>query len=134
MTGQALSLSGIYPPITTPFETSGEVHYDALADNIARWNQHPLAGYVVLGSNGEVSYLSWEEKLRVLEAVRRSTPANKLVIAGTRLESTRETVAFTLEAALTGADAALVLTPHYFDGKMTSESLYQHFCLTVDGD
>ncbi len=132
MTGAPLSLSGIFPPIPTPFDTSGEVHCAALTDNLARWNQHALAGYVVLGSNGEAPYLGWEEKLRVLETVRRSIPAEKLVIAGTGLESTRETIAFTLEAACSGADAALVLSPHYFDGMMTSESLVQHFWAVAD--
>ena len=132
MTNATLKICGIFPPITTPFDTSGEVHYAALSDNIARWNQHALAGYVVLGSNGEAPYLSREEKLKVLETVRQSTPSEKLIIAGTGLESTRETIAFTKEAASTGANAALVLSPHYFGGKMTSESLIQHFCAVAD--
>lgn len=132
MTAVTLSLSGIFPPIPTPFDASGGVHYAALTDNLTRWNQHALAGYVVLGSNGEAPYLGWEEKLRVLETVRRSTPEGKLVIAGTGLESTRETIHFTLEAARTGADAALVLTPHYFDGAMKSVNLVQHFWTVAD--
>jgi 4-hydroxy-2-oxoglutarate aldolase len=127
LTRETLSLDGIFPPIPTPFAASGDINESALSDNLARWNQVALAGYVVLGSNGEAPYLGWEEKLRLLETVRQSAPSEKLVIAGTGLESTRETVAFTQEAARTGADAALVLTPHYFDGAMTSESLVQHF-------
>ena len=108
------------------------MHTKALTDNITRWNQHALAGYVVLGSNGEAVYLGWEEKLSVLETVRQAAPEGKLVIAGTGLESTRETIHFTLEAARTGADAALVLTPHYFDGAMTSANLVQHFREVAD--
>ena len=48
---------GVYPPIPTPF-VDGEVAHDKLAENLARWNQTDLAGYVVLGSNGETVYLS----------------------------------------------------------------------------
>ncbi|TFG72245.1 MAG: dihydrodipicolinate synthase family protein [Anaerolineales bacterium] len=132
MTGTPLCLSGIFPPIPTPFDTNGDVNDTALTDNITLWNQHALAGYVVLGSNGEAAYLGWEEKLRVLETVRRAAPAGKLVIAGTGLESTRETIHFTLEAARSGADAALVLTPHYFDSAMTSANLVQHFRMVAD--
>jgi 4-hydroxy-2-oxoglutarate aldolase len=132
LTGKILTLAGIYPPIPTPFSASGEVDYSALSDNVWRWNKHALAGYVVLGSNGEAPYLGWEEKLKVLETVRRSAPEHKLVIAGTGLESTRETIAFTKDAANSGVNAALVLTPHYFGSKMTPESLNQHFCTVAD--
>jgi len=33
------------------------VAHEDLAANIARWNAHGLAGYVILGSNGEAAYL-----------------------------------------------------------------------------
>ena len=62
-----LDLSGVFPPIPTSFDQAGEVALDALAENIQRWNQYGLAGYVVLGSNGEAAYLTEKEKLRVLE-------------------------------------------------------------------
>ncbi|MDF1512855.1 MAG: dihydrodipicolinate synthase family protein [Anaerolineae bacterium] len=132
MSKTKLCLNGVFPPIPTPFDTRGEVHSRALMDNVERWNRHALAGYVALGSNGEAAYLSWDEKLGILETVRNHTPADKLVIAGTGLESTRETIAFTLAAAKTGVDAALVLTPHYFDAKMTHDSLVRHFQTVAD--
>jgi 4-hydroxy-2-oxoglutarate aldolase len=128
-----ISLSGVFPPIPTPFDAGGEVAYQALADNLERWNQHDLAGYVVLGSNGEAVYLTEEEKLRVLETARRAIPAGKLMIAGTGCESTRGTSAFTRQAALTGADAALVVTPHYFGSKMTPDSLVHHYQAVAGG-
>ena len=109
-----LSLAGIYPPITTPFDQRGEVSYDALAGNLARWRTYDLAGYVVLGSNGEAAYLTEQEKRRVLEQARSSIPSDKLLIAGTGCESTRATIALTADAAQAGADAALVITPHFF--------------------
>jgi len=109
-----LSLAGIFPPITTPFDERGEVLYDALARNLARWQAYDLAGYVVLGSNGEAAYLTGQEKRRVLERARSSIPSHKLMIAGTGCESTRATVALTADAAQIGADAALVITPHFF--------------------
>jgi len=36
-----------------PFDAAGNVAYDALVANLERWNGYDLAGYVVLGSNGE---------------------------------------------------------------------------------
>lgn len=129
----SLSLSGVFPPIPTPFQrsdsfdTGGEVNIQALVENLERWNRYALSGYVVLGSNGEAVYLTDEEKLRVWEATRRAIPADKVMIAGTGCESTRETVALTRQAAQAGADAALVVTPSYFDGKMVPEGLIRHF-------
>ena len=132
MTKATISLAGVFPPIPTPFDERGEVQYAALADNLARWNEYGLAGYVVLGSNGEAVYLNDEEKVRVLETCRRAIPADKLLIAGTGCESTRQTITLTRRAAEVGADAALALTPHYYTGKMTPDALVRHFHAVAD--
>jgi 4-hydroxy-2-oxoglutarate aldolase len=125
-------LSGVLPPIPTPFDARGEVAHERLIENLERWNSYDLAGYVVLGSNGEVVYLSTQEKLRVLETARQVIPPGKLLVAGTGCESTRESTALTRQAAEIGADAALLVTPHYYGGKMTSESLVRHFHTVAD--
>ena len=67
---EKLSLSGVYAPIPTPFDTDGTVAHDKLAENIAKWSQTSLAGLVVLGSNEEFTYLSDEEKIEVLKTAR----------------------------------------------------------------
>jgi 4-hydroxy-2-oxoglutarate aldolase len=117
MAKSTVSLSGVFPPIPTPFDAQGDVDHRAVVENIERWNQYDLAGYVVLGSNGEAVYLSEDEKLRLLETARRAIPP----------QSTRQTIALTQQAAQAGADAALLVTPHYFGGKMTPDSLVRHF-------
>jgi 4-hydroxy-2-oxoglutarate aldolase len=122
-----ISLRGVFPPITTPFDKEGNVDYDALVENLERWNQYNLAGYVVLGSNGEAVYLTEEEKRRVWETARQAIPADKLMIAGTGLEATCQTITLTAWAAEAGADAALVLTPHYYGGRMTPDSLVRYY-------
>jgi len=124
---EIVSLSGAFPPIPTPFDARGEVDAQSLVDNLERWNRYNLAGYVVLGSNGEAVYLTEEEKLLVLETARQAIPSDRLMIAGTGCESTRQTVALTGQAAQIGADAALVLAPHYYGGKMTPDSLHHHY-------
>jgi len=128
----AVSLRGVFPPIPTPFDAQGNVAAHALAENLERWNQYDLAGYVVLGSNGEVVYLTEQEKLHVLETARQVIPPDKVMIAGTGCESTRQTIALTCQAAQAGADAALVVTPHYYAGKMTPDSLVHHYQAVAD--
>ena len=132
MIKSVLSLAGVFPPIPTLFDEQGDVHYGALAGNLARLNEYDLAGYVVLGSNGEAVFLTGEEKLRVLETCRQAIPPGKLLLAGTGHESTRQTIAFTRRAAEVGADAALVVTPNYYTGKMTSDALVHHYHAVAD--
>ena len=132
MNQPALSLRGIMPPIPTPFDAAGEVDYGALVKNLERWNQYDLIGYVVLGSNGEGVLLDETEKARVWGTARRAIPADKLLIAGTGAESTRQAITTTQRAADEGADAALVVTPHYYAPKMTADSLLRHYTQVAD--
>jgi 4-hydroxy-2-oxoglutarate aldolase len=127
MNKTTVSLKGVFPPIPTPFDSEGNVAHQALVENLERWNQYELAGYVVLGSNGEAVYLTEEEKLSVWETARQVIPSDKVMIAGSGCESTRQTIASTRQAAQIGADAALLLTPHYYSGKMTPDSLVHHY-------
>jgi 4-hydroxy-2-oxoglutarate aldolase len=132
MSDSAISLRGVFPPIPTPFDVQGDLALDALVENLERWNAYDLAGYVVLGSNGEAVYLTEGEKVQVWETARRAIPPDKVMIAGTGCESTRETIALTRLAAQAGADVALLVTPNYFDGKMTPDGLVKHFCAVAD--
>lgn len=127
METKMLSLHGVFPPIPTPFDERGDLALGALAENLGRWNEYDLSGYVVLGSNGEGVYLTTEEKVKVWQTVRRAVPEDKLVIAGTGCESTRQTIAVSQLAADAGADVVLVLTPHYYGGKMSPGALRRHF-------
>ncbi len=124
-------IEGILPPIPTPF-SGDDVAYDRLTENVSRWNHTGLSGYVVFGSNGENAYLTTDEKLRLVEVVRESAAPGQSVVAGTGCESTRQTIRLTNEAAARGADAALVLTPSYYKGRMTHEAFVAHFTAVAD--
>jgi 4-hydroxy-2-oxoglutarate aldolase len=125
-------LGGIYPPIPTPFDERGNVDYAALRLNLTRWNQYDLVGYAVLGSNGEAVHLTLEEKVRLLSVAREAIPVGTLLMAGTGCESTRATISLTRQAADVGADVALVITPSFYDGKMTPDALAGHFHAVAD--
>ena len=61
--------SGIYVPITTPFNNDESIAWDKLESNIKKMNSTKVKGYVVQGSTGEFCYLSTEEKLQTIERV-----------------------------------------------------------------
>lgn len=121
-----MKLGGVMPPITTPFQ-DGKLASDKLKDNFQKWNKTGLSGYLVLGSNGESVYLNEKEKMKVVEVSRASIPRSKIMMVGTGLESTQETIRFTNRAAEIGADCSLVVTPSYFKGSMKPQILYDHF-------
>ncbi|MBI5281344.1 MAG: dihydrodipicolinate synthase family protein [Candidatus Solibacter usitatus] len=109
-----MKLHGIFPPIATPFNRDGEIYEAKVEHNIAKWNRTGLAGYVVCGSTGESVYLTVEEKRRMFELVAQHAAPEKLLMAGTGVESVRETVMLTNLAAEMGYKAAMVRTPHYY--------------------
>jgi 4-hydroxy-2-oxoglutarate aldolase len=109
-----MKLHGIFPPIATPFDHNGEIYKAKLEHNVDKWNKTGLAGYVVCGSTGESVYLSFEEKLLLFELVASRASPDKILMAGTGVESVRETVALTNHAAGMGYKAVMVRTPHYY--------------------
>ncbi|MHB1417780.1 MAG: dihydrodipicolinate synthase family protein, partial [Chloroflexota bacterium] len=122
-----MRLDGIYPPIPTPFDGAGEVALDKLRANLERWNRTGIAGYVVLGSNGEFVLLNEKEKLEVIATVRERAAAGKFVLAGTGCEGTGETIKLAKKAAEVGADAAVIITPSYYKGSMNAAALTYHY-------
>jgi 4-hydroxy-2-oxoglutarate aldolase len=126
-----MKLSGVMPPITTPFQ-DGKLVLDKLKNNFHKWNETGLSGYLVLGSNGEAVYLNEKEKMKVFEISRESIHTSKIMLVGTGMESTQETIQFTNQVAKMGADYALVVTPSYFKGSMKPQILYDHFIAVAE--
>lgn len=125
-------IKGVIPPMITPFDENDNVDYEKHVKNVEKWNEYDLAGYLVLGSNSETVYLTEEEKLKLVELTVKHRKPGKIVMAGTGLESTRETIVLTNKAADLGADCALLLTPNYYGGKMNDEALINYFTEVAD--
>ena len=120
-------ITGVYPPIPTPFKGSEAVDYEGLKHNIDRWNREPLDGYVVMGSNSESVHLSLDEKIKITAIARASASSERKVIAGSGDQSTLATIETTQKLADAGADAALVITPSFYKNQMNEDALFAHF-------
>ncbi len=125
-------LSGIFPPITTPFYPGGEVYYKKLESNVERYSRTPVAGIVVQGSTGEAILLSDQERRDVLKTALGAAAPNKVMIAGTGIESAHETLRLTEYAAGLGYDAAMVRTPHYYKKQMLAANLLAFYRTVAD--
>ncbi len=126
-----MKLSGVLLPLTTPFD-GGAVAPARLADNIARYEAHGLAGYLVLGSTGEAALLDEDEKLTVLAAARKAIPTSRTMMAGVGVESTGATIRLARRAADAGADVLLVIPPFFFRSRMSTDALVRHFTAVAD--
>lgn len=122
-----ISLGGIFAPLAVPFTEQDDFDPQKMMFNIDKLNQTGLRGYVVLGSNGEYVYLNEMEKIEVLKTARQMIPKDKLMIAGTGCESTRNTIDLTIKAAEIGADAAIIVNPSYYKNDMTVSILVTHY-------
>jgi len=125
-------LHGIFPPITTPFYPDGQVYYKKLEANVERYSKTPVAGIVVLGSTGEAILLSDQERRDVLKAALAAAAPNKVMVAGTGIESAIETLRLTEYAAALGYDAAMVRTPHYYKKQMHPANLLAFYRTVAD--
>jgi len=123
-----MNLHGVFAPVPTPFTTgTGDPDGPALAANITRLLRAPLAGVLVLGSNGEAGLLEDTEADAIVEAARKAVPADRTLIVGTGRESTRGTIAACARAADRGADVVLVRAPSFFKNQMTPDALAAHY-------
>jgi 4-hydroxy-2-oxoglutarate aldolase len=125
-------LHGILPPITTPLYPDGNVYYKKLEHNVEHYSRTPAAGIVVLGSTGEAILLSDEERREVLKTVRAAAMPNKVLVAGTGIESAVETLRLTEYAAELGYDIAMVRTPHYYKRQMQPPNLLAFYRTVAD--
>ncbi len=124
--------SGIYPPLPTFFRDDEELDLATLQRHIRRIAPSGIAGYVVMGTNGEAVHLSSEERVVMIETTRATAGYDALIVAGCGEQSTRATIANCNAAAQAGADVALVLPPSYFKGRMNSAALQAHYRAVAD--
>lgn len=125
-------LHGIFPPITTPLYPDGNVYFKKLEHNVERYSRTPVAGIVVQGSTGEAVMLSDQERRDVLKCARQAAAPNKVLIAGTGIESAIETLRLTEYAAELGYEVAMVRTPHYYKKQMLPANMLAFYRSVAD--
>ena len=126
-------LAGIIPPIVTPFDNvSGEIAPVLFRQNIRRWLDEPVSGFVLFGSNGEGQLLDEEEKVRLTAFAREVVPAAMPLIAGVGAESTRAVIREGRKLAEAGATYLLVSPPPYFGASLAPIAISEHYHRAAD--
>lgn len=128
-----VNLNGVFAPVVTTFSPrDGELDIAAFESNVAAHMAVGLHGVVVTGSTGEAALLDAAERGALVDAARRLIPSGKGLIVGTGAESTRTCLQLTRDAARRGADAVLVVAPHYYGSAMSTAALRNHYMQVAD--
>lgn len=121
-----MRFEGVYVANVTPFTDDSKVDWESLEGHYEFLLQNKVHGLVPCGTTGEGPVLTTEERERIIRsAVQRAKPYSARVIAGCGSNSTTHALTLIEEAAKTGADAALVVTPYY--NKPTQRGLVAHY-------
>ena len=120
---------GMATALVTPMTETG-VDYPAL-EKLVNWQiEEGVHALVVIGTTGEATTLSAEEKRAVVRCVVQTAAHRVPVIAGTGANCTAHAIENTRMACEEGVDAVLVVTPYY--NKATQSGLVAHFTAVAD--
>jgi len=107
-------IRGLLCPVTTPFDSDGEVSPERLTAQIEIYERWLLAGVVLFGTSGEGPLLEADEEAALLSAARTALGSGRALLAQVGHESVRATAASARRAEAEGADAILCLPPRYY--------------------
>lgn len=124
--------AGVLGPLTTPFHADESLDIEGFQSNIRAHLAAGLSGVLVAGSTGEAALLDDRERVQLVEAARAVVPRDKTLLVGTGSESARQVISRSRDAAAAGADAVLVVSPHYYTAAMTPSALKAHFLRVAD--
>lgn len=106
--------SGCYTALITPFsDRATSVDYAGLEKLVDFQIQNGITGILAAGTTAESPTLDREEHHKVTQKIAEQTRGNCLCIAGTGSNNTKKSIAATEHAAISGADAVLLVDPYY---------------------
>lgn len=89
---------GVFPYLVSPVDEDGRVLDDELAQLVEHLITCGVHGLTPLGSTGEFAYLSWQQRLRIVEVTLAAAHGRVPVVAGvaatTTAEACRQAAAF----------------------------------------
>lgn len=110
--------------LSTPFTDEG-INENTLRQLITFHLENNTDALIVLGTTGEPSTMTDEEKTQIINIAVEMAKGKIPVIVGTGGNNTKKVVENSVKAEKLGADALLIVTPYY--NKATPKGLYEHY-------
>lgn len=116
--------------LVTPFDSAGEVDWEATERHIDRCISNGADGIVVTGTTGETSTLTDPEKLKLVSLAKSVSGGRAKIITGGGSNETAHAIELYRASEKLGADGVMIVTPYY--NKPTQAGLLTHFRLVAD--
>jgi 4-hydroxy-tetrahydrodipicolinate synthase len=120
-----MKLGAILTAMVTPFGPDGRVDEEAAVRLMHHLVEHGSDGLVVCGTTGEVSTLTDEEQLGLIELAVQEMRGRCTIVAGVGSNDTRHAVHLTERATALRPDALLSVNPYY--SKPSRRGIVRHY-------
>lgn len=98
------------PALITPFDPDESINIESHRHNVSVAASAGARGVLLAGSTGEGPYLDADERAALVSSARDTAP-EFTILCGISAETDRQAILQIAEAAASGADAVLVITP-----------------------
>lgn len=109
----SVKVAGSFVALVTPFNVDGTVDYAAFDELLAWHATHGTAAVLIMGSTGEVSMLTPEERRTIVECTVSMRKGQMQLWYGCTGGSTDQSIAYLEHARANGADGAILAAPAY---------------------
>ena len=120
-----MKLSGIIPPLLTPFKENDEVDFDRIP-LLVQFMKPYVKGFFVCGTYGSGVLMNVDERKKVFETVAECVDGTYQLIAHVGAANQRDTLNLAEHAGQHHALAVTAVPPFYFH--YDDEALFQFFC------
>lgn len=125
MKGVGTNWHGVFPAMTTQFRRDGSLDLDATARHLDQLIEAGIHGTIMLGTVGEGTSLSHEEKLELIRIAGEVTAGRLPLLTGVAEFTTAEACRFARAAEKAGVDGLMVLPAMVY--KADARELVAHF-------
>ena len=108
-----MKVEGSFVALITPFNEDGSIDFGAFRTLLKFQEENGTRAVLIMGSTGEVSLLSAEEKQQIIVETARMKTGNMLFFYGCTANTTDATIAAVRFARDNGADGAILAAPSY---------------------
>lgn len=109
----ARAFTGIFPPLVTPFTETGEIDFESLDKVVDHLVDGGMHGLFVLGSTGEMAYLTDDQRCQVVSAIARRNAGRLPMLVGCMDMTAPRVIEQARRAVECGADGIVATAPIY---------------------
>ncbi|MBT6095751.1 MAG: 4-hydroxy-tetrahydrodipicolinate synthase [Rhodospirillaceae bacterium] len=119
---------GSFVALITPMNADGSIDFEGFRTLLRFHEDNGTCAVLIMGSTGEVSMLSTEERHAIVRETMKAHSGKMLFYYGCTGTTTESTIDYVAQAASEGADGAIIAAPAYI---CASNADIVQFCLDV---